>query len=138
MDLQLIMEYDAAADKLCIHTKTTFLKPVNGRSLNISIVITEDNIIQAQKNSIASIGLVPEILDYKHMHVMRGAVNGVWGTPVLLKENSASGSVLKTFKTAMVGFNANGLVIKNCHVVAFVYDVDTKEILQVAEKAVIE
>ena len=137
VDLQLITEYDADADKLCIHTKTTFLQSITGRSLNLSVVITEDSIVSAQKNSDASVGATPEILDFVHMHVMRGAVNGSWGTPILLKENTSSAAVVKTFPMHFTAFNLNTLVPKNCRVVAFVYDADTKEVLQAAETDVI-
>jgi hypothetical protein len=136
MDLQLITEYNAAEDKLCIHTKTTFLQTISGRSLNISVIITEDSIIQAQKNNNPAVGSTPNILDYVHMHVMRGAVNGTWGTSLLLKENTSSTPVINTFRTAFSGFNLNTMVPKNCHIVAFVYDTDTKEVLQVAEREV--
>jgi len=138
MDLQLITEYNASEDKLCIHTKTSFLQTITGRSLDISVIITEDSIVQAQKNSDPSVGAVPEILDYVHMHVMRGAVNGTWGTPILLKEETSSSPIVKSFPMHFTGFNLNTMNPKNCRVIAFVYDADTKEVLQVAEKDVIE
>lgn len=136
LDLQLITEYDATEDKLCIHTKTTFLQTISGRSLDISVIITEDSIVQAQKNNDPLVGPTPNILDYVNMHVMRGAVNGTWGTPILLKENTSSTPVINTFRTAFAGFNLNTMVPKNCRVVAFVYDTDTKEVLQAAESEV--
>ncbi len=138
MDLQLITEYNAAEDKLCIHTKTSFLQAVSGRSLNISLIITEDSIVKAQKNNDPLVGATPDILDYVHMHVMRGAVNGTWGTSLLTKEQTSSVPVINTFQTQFAGFNLNTLIPKNCRVVAFVYDVDTKEILQVAEQHILE
>jgi len=136
MDLQLITEYNPTEDKLCIHTKTTFLQSITGRTLNLSVIITEDSIVQPQKNSEAAVGPTPQIIDYVHMHVMRGTVNGIWGTPVLLKESTSSTPVVKTYPVHFDGFNLNTLIPKNCRVVAFVYDVDTKEVLQVAEHEV--
>jgi len=138
MDLQLITEYNVAEDKLCIHAKTTFMQTISGRSLNISVIITEDSIVKAQKNNDAAVGSTPNILDYVHMHVMRGAVNSTWGTPVLLKENTSSAPVINTFRSAFTGFNLNTMDPKNCRVVAFIYDTDTKEVLQVAESEVAE
>jgi hypothetical protein len=138
MDLQLITEYNAAEDKLCIHAKTTFLQTISGRALNISILVTEDSIVEAQKNSDPLVGATPQILDYVHMHVMRGAVNGTWGTPVLLKEITSSAPVISTFPMHFTDFNLNAMVPEHCRIVAFVYDVDTKEVLQVAEKEVVE
>jgi hypothetical protein len=133
MDLQLITEYNAADDKLCIHTKTSFLETITGRSLNLSVILIEDSIVQAQKNSDPLVGATPQILDYVHMHVMRGAVNGIWGTPVLLKADASSVPVVKSYPMHFTGFNLNTMIPEHCHVIAFVYDVDTKEVLQVAE-----
>ena len=139
MDLQLITEYNSAEDKPCIHSKISFLQAFTSRSLNISVIITEDSIIQAQKNNDATVGTTPSILKYVNTHVMRGAVNGIWGTPVqLVAENSSFAPVVTTFKTHFTNFNLNTMVPKNCHVIAFVYDTETKEVLQVAEAEVSE
>jgi hypothetical protein len=139
MDLQLITEYDSAKDKLCIHSKISFLQAFTERTLKISVIITEDSIIQAQKNNDVTVGTTPSILNYVHTHVMRGAVNGIWGTPVLLiPENSSFAPVVTTFQTHFTNFNLNTMVPKNCHVIAFVFDAETKEVLQVAEVQVVE
>lgn len=136
MDLQLITEYNAGEDKLCIHAKTSFLSAITGRSLNLSVVVVEDSITQAQYNGDPTVGETPHILDYVHMHVMRGSVNGTWGTPILSKDNASGEAVTKTFPMHFTGFNLNTMVPKNCRVIAFVYDIDTKEVLQAAEAAV--
>lgn len=133
MDLQLITEYNQTDNKLCIHSKTTFLSSISGRTLNLSVVITEDSIVSPQKNSDPSVGPTPNINNYIHMHVMRGAVNGINGVPILLKQNTSSTPVIKTYPVTLTGFNVNTLVPKNLHVVAFVFDAETKEVLQVAE-----
>jgi len=138
MDLQLITEYNAGEDKLCIHAKTTFLQTISERALNLSIIITEDSIVQAQKNSDPTVGPTPQILDYVHMHVMRGAVNGIWGTPIHSLYELSNAPVIKTFPVHLSDFNLNTMIPKNCHVVAFVYDISTKEVLQVAESKVVE
>ena len=138
MDLQLITEFIAGEDKLCIHVKTTFLETVSERALNLSIFITEDSIVQAQKNSDPTVGPTPQILDYVHMHVMRGAVNGIWGSPIHSLYELSNAPVIKTFPVHLSDFNLNTMIPKNCHVVAFVYDINTKEILQVAEKSIVE
>jgi len=138
MDLQLITQYNATDDKLCIHTKTTFLSPISGRTLNLSVVITEDSIVAPQKNSDPTVGATPNINNYVHMHVMRGAVNGTNGIPILLKTDTSSAPVVKSYPVKLTGFNLNTMIPKNCHVVAFVFDAETKEILQVAEMKVVK
>jgi hypothetical protein len=138
MDLQLIAEYSASDDKLCIHTKTSFPKPISGRNLNLGVIITEDSIVQPQKNSEAAVGPTPQIMDYVHMHVMRGAVNGTWGTPILSSTETSDKPVIKTFPTHFTGFNLNVMNPAHCRVVAYIYDVDTKEVLQATECEVVE
>jgi hypothetical protein len=138
MDLQLITQYNAAEDKLCIHTKTTFLSTISGRTLNLSVVITEDSIIAPQKNSDPLVGATPTIMNYVNMHVMRGAVNGTNGTPILLKENTSAAPIVKSFPMHFTGFNVNTMIPKNCHVVAFIFDAETKEVLQSAEAHVVK
>lgn len=138
MDLQIIPEYNAAEDKLCIHTKTTYRQSITGRALNLSVIIVEDSIIQAQKNNNATIGTTPDIVDYVHMHVMRGAVNDTWGTNILAATETSPASLIKTFQTKLTGFNLNTMAPENCHVVAFIFDADTKEVLQVAESSLTE
>lgn len=133
MDLQLIPEYNVLDDKLCIHTKTSFLQTISDRTINISVVIAEDSIVQAQKNALPEVGTTPQILNYVHMHVMRGAVNGTWGTLLHAKLDLSNEPVIKSFTAHFTNFNLNTMKPKNCHVIAFVYDVDTKEVLQVAE-----
>jgi hypothetical protein len=138
MDLQLITEYNAADDKLCIHTKTSFIHPVTGRSLNLTVAIIEDSIVAPQKNSDPLVGAVPNINSYVHMHVLRGTVNGTNGTPVLLKENTSGAPIVKSYPVHLTGFNLNAMITKNCHVIAFIYDADTKEVLQAAETKVVK
>jgi len=133
VDLQIITNFDAAKDNLCIHTKTTFLQPITNRNLNISVVITENKIVQAQKNSDPLVGSTPDILDFEHNHVMRGAVNGIWGSPILSSSETSSTPIVKSFPAHFTGFNLNTMAPDNCYVVAFVYDVDTKEVLQVTQ-----
>lgn len=138
MDLQLITEYNPVDKKVCIHSKTTFLTPISDRNLNLSIVITEDSIVSPQKNSDPNVGPTPNINNYVHMHVMRGDVNGTFGTPILLKGNTSSSPVIKSYPVNLTGFNVNTMVPKFLHVVAFVFDADTKEVLQAAEVPVIK
>jgi hypothetical protein len=62
---------------------------------------------------------------YKHRHVFRDAINGVWGEPV-------GGSFIKdTIIQKEYIYLPNPLwKQENCSWVAFVYDTGTKEILQ--------
>ena len=72
------------------------------------------------------------IMDYRHNHVLRGAMNGTWGTalPAVPVGTTLTESAEMIFPAAWKE--------QDCHVVAFVYDKATYEVLQVAETAVIE
>ena len=134
IDLQILTDYNPTNDLLCIHTNTSFLQTITDRALNLSVLITEDSIIQPQKNIDPSVGATPQIMNFVHMHVLRGAVNGTWGTPVHALYDLSNAPVVKTFSVHLTTFNAlNTMKPKNCHVIAFVYDATTKEVLQVAE-----
>ncbi len=135
IDLQVVVDYDpdTASNKLCVHTKTYFLQPVD-RNLKLEAVIIEDSIIAAQKNNDAAIGPVGDILDFVHMHVMRDALNGTWGTTIASVGTLNPETVIKTIQSVL----PDNFVAKNCHIVVFVSDADTKEVLQAAEAKVIE
>ncbi|MFZ4398385.1 MAG: Omp28 family outer membrane lipoprotein [Bacteroidales bacterium] len=117
--------YDSTTKTLTGNVKTKFLKTIR-KKLKLQIVLTEDSIVAPQKDGNIT---VP---NYIHRHMMRGAINGSWGsvltdglnnTPI---ETELSQNILFTFDSSWKS--------KHCTVVAFVYDADTYEILQVAEK----
>jgi len=97
----------------------------NSRKLTLMVVVIEDNIIEWQKDySLAD----DDIEEYEHMHVLRGGFNGNFGEIIKNNTNSSeSGDILTKSYTLK---SESDWVISNCSVVAFVYDEDTKEILQ--------
>ncbi|HOW25886.1 MAG TPA: Omp28 family outer membrane lipoprotein [Bacteroidales bacterium] len=132
--VQVINEYTDTERKLCSHVQVTFLRETL-RNLNLSLVITEDEIVAPQKNNNPDIGTTPDIMDYHHDHLLRGAINTPWGISISTKEIAVEEDteMLKTYKYVM---DAAWDPYK-CRVIAFVYDVDTREVLQVYEATVI-
>ena len=128
MDLQLIVDYDATDRKICAHTKSYFLQTLD-RNLKLEAVIIEDSIIATQKNNDPAVGEVGDILDFVHMHVVRGTLNGTWGSTLATVGTANPASVIKTLQSILPA----GCKPENCHIVAFVFDEDTKEVLQAAE-----
>lgn len=137
-ELQVITDFDETTTKLCVHTKTTFLESVSNREIKLSVIIVEDSIVAAQKNNDAQVGVTPIINDYVNMHVMRGAVNSSWGEQVLAKGTASSDPVIKSYQTKLEGFNTYAMVPKNCRVVAFLFDAETYEVLQVTETEIVD
>ena len=117
-------------------TKVTadFIDDVVG-NYSLIVCITEDNIVQAQKNNDHTIGDVPEIIDYKHMHVLRTAVNGAWGQSFVSGSTASGETVSKTYEQK---FDGTDWVTENCNVVAFIYNETDKSVLQVKEEKVVE
>ena len=99
------------------------------------VCITQDNIISPQKNNDPEIGPTPIDENYVHNHVLRKAINGSWGE--ILNNGSdvnPDADYLKTYSQVFT----NDWIPKDCHVVAFVYNEETKEVLQVEELGVME
>lgn len=98
----------------------------NSRKLTMVAYLVENKIIQWQKNYFAD---PADIENYEHNHVLRCALDGkALGESV--KDNTdqlANGDVLTKSYSHDVNPAWN---LANCEVVAFVYDTDTKEILQ--------
>lgn len=96
---------------------------------NLIVCVTQDSIIGGQKNSTTIIE------DYVFMDMLRGSLNGNWGENVTDDQPIEIGiSYQKTYSKVF----PPEWIAKNCHVVAFVYNTQTKSIVQVEEKNVVE
>ena len=117
--------FDEDKRQLKVSTYTSFLEEFEGNSnYNLTVCLMEDNVIGKQ--------LVPDGTDeeYVHRHVFRGTLNGAWGTE--FEEVVDEEDIVKSYSmTINEAFNAD-----NCYIVAYVYDRETKEILQVTEKKI--
>lgn len=113
---------------------------VSGESLDnlignhlLAIALTETNIVGPQKYYAGVLGYEKEtwVDDYTHKHVLRDMIGGTWGESVL-SDVEPGASYSKTVNyTIPTEFNAD-----NCSIVAYVYNDNTKEILQVEEEHV--
>ncbi len=134
IELSISNSFNQVGKKLTTTVSGHFITAQSG-NFKVVVCITENNIVKPQKNNDASLGDVPDWLDYVHMHVLRIAINGAWG------EEIGSGDVPKGqdfSKTYTQSFDGTDWLPENCNVVAFVYQDSDKSILQVEEKAVIE
>ncbi len=110
-------------------TVTTEFLSEQDKAYKLIVCITQDSIIGGQK--------FPTSIDenYVFMDMLRGTLNGIWGEDVSDGQPIVVGE--KYEKTYSHTF-PDDWIAKNCHVVAFIYDLDSKYILQVEEKEVIE
>jgi len=135
MDIQIINEMDTASKKLCTHIQTRFLKTTQ-KQLMLAVYLIEDSIHTKQKNNNPSIGTRPEMADYTQLHVLRKAINSTWGSVIATTSD--------TMKVDKKVYRSYSLVLdaswkpKHCAVIAFVYDANSKAILQAEEKMVME
>lgn len=133
VSIQVINDYNQEQRKLCSHTQVVYIKE-SDRNLNLCVVITEDGIVAPQKNNNPEIGPTPDILDYTHNHVLRGALNTPWGVSIAVKGEikQVDSQVTKSYKYIL----NNTWDPFKCRVVAFVFDTDSYEVLQVAQATV--
>ncbi|MCX6232186.1 MAG: Omp28 family outer membrane lipoprotein [Bacteroidetes bacterium] len=124
VDITITPSYNPVTRKLSGQVTTKFLKTIK-RKLKLQIVVTQDSVIAPQQNASAV------ITDYVHRHMLR-AVNDNWGKD--LTDGTTFTSIdTKLTQDMSIDFKTNWFG-KNFNVVAFVYDDNTKEVLQVAEK----
>ncbi|MBN2175396.1 MAG: Omp28-related outer membrane protein [Bacteroidales bacterium] len=97
--------------------------------------IIEDSIVSPQKNNDPSVGPTPDILDYVHMHMLRGSLNGTWGDLVTDQEIIAEESYLITLNDYTLPDEWDD---GHCAIVAFIYNTNTYEIIQAQEADVKE
>lgn len=104
---------------------------VTSRKLSLCAYVVEDNIVGWQYDYESN---PHEIGNYVHNHVLRTSLNGVFGENVKADDSQMlAGNVMERSYSKAIKPDWN---ISNCKLVAFVFDPDTKEILQ-AEVATI-
>jgi len=107
--------------------KLALLGPITGDH-NLVVALTEDHVIDWQIDANAT---PPEIPDYDHRHMLRGNLNGTWGVPAIVGAANTGDTLTFTYAQPLPG---NVLEPANCALVAYVYDVATKEVMQVEER----
>jgi hypothetical protein len=94
------------------------------------VYIVEDGIISPQKNNNPSIGPSPNWIDYEHHNILRGAINSTFGGFISIDGAVEMG---KEYYNQFIFELSPVWVTANCNIIAYVYSVESQEILQVAE-----
>ncbi len=120
--------YNSGTRHLTCHLHTEFLEDLDG-TYNICVFLTESGIVSPQQSGQGVIH------DYEHNHLLRASLSGTWGTPVGTTGQATAGSINNNeFSITLdTGWNAD-----HCHVVAFVYNAETLEIVQAEEAVVVK
>jgi hypothetical protein len=123
--------YNSGTREVSTSVSTRFLNLLDGK-YNICVCVLEDSIISPQKNNNPAVGDVPIIYNYVFMDVLRGAINGTYG-----EEITASVDTTSTYRKNYTYALKSNWVPKNCHIIAFVFNQETKEVVQVEDKMVL-
>ena len=119
--IELDPSYNSTDSTIDVDIKLSVLNNLPSGKYNIAVMVTESKIIQAQKNNDAAVGDVPEILDYEHNHVLRGAINTTWGEEFADGALSNGQIFNKSYSGYKIGEDWNP---NNLSIVAFVYYAD--------------
>jgi hypothetical protein len=114
---------------LRIQVNAEFTEQLSG-IFKLCVYIAEDSIVSPQKNNNPDVGPSPDWEDYVHRNLLRGAVNTTFGENI-----SAAGTIEANKVYAKEYFYVidPAWVTKHCNIIAFVYNEESKEILQAAE-----
>ena len=139
VNITLAPEYDHVNFGITVSATITYLKPGSSNH-NISLMLIENNFKQFQVDDRAD---PPEIEDFNHMHVLRDALNGTWGTQIHDGQISANDTFTKEIKYTIKPENrAGGEYPWNpdeLHIIAYVHDYQQSyRILQAEEVKLIK
>lgn len=124
-ELTLKNSYNSVDSLLNISITVNDLSNTNAENLSLQLWLTENNIVATQYLADGS-----RDKEYVHKHVLRDAINGTWGEKISFENNVAAKQYNYSFKTKK--WNA-----ANCDVIAFIYNSNTKEIIEATKKAAI-
>jgi len=125
MGIQIIPQH--SNDTAYIFVKTTLLSDVSGK-LRLCVLLVENGIVSPQKNGKSSLGSVPNICNYEHNHLLRTSITPIWGEAIDLSKKDDT--LINAYPLLLTG---KPWIKENCCIIAYIYDDDTKEILQVVE-----
>jgi hypothetical protein len=130
--INLHTSYDSTTKVISGSADLTFLES-SQTNYNICFFVLEDNIIQYQRDDEKT---PPDLLNYVHNHVFRGAINGTWGEPVSSAVIAKGQSITKTFNYTIP--STKDWKPENLKILAYVHDYGKSyKILQVEEKDLI-
>lgn len=130
--IQIENIYNPQNRNLQIKTDIKILQDLEGE-YTYTLYLIENHLTSAQKNNNASVGPVPDIIDYIHNHVLRTSINGIWGETLLPINGFVKGENIQLVHNLVVSQEWNAA---QCQVVAFISKSDNHEVIQAAEKSI--
>lgn len=131
VDIQLKNFWTPADSSICSFYFVEALANLNA-NYKICMFLMEDSIVNWQKDYLASPTDIPA---YLHRHVLRGSLNGTWGTSV--NSNTAILDGEQFIQGYSIQIDPSAWNINHLYIVAFVYDAATFEVIQAEETKVL-
>ncbi len=96
----------------------------------LCVYVVEDSIVAPQENNNPELGPSPHWEDYVHRHVLRGSVNGAWGSNLITGSLATGETESYTFSDYELNPEWNE---EHIYLVAVLYKEDTKEVIEAWE-----
>ncbi|HPI09778.1 MAG TPA: Omp28-related outer membrane protein [Catalimonadaceae bacterium] len=125
----LTPDFSVTSRQISLNAKIRFQKGYSG-SLKAAVYVTEDSLVNWQKEYDLNFAPPENNPNYLHMHVLRTDMIPGSGTDIL---NTDAISIDKEITTQWSTTLDPKVKAKNCHVILVVYKSETDEIVQVAE-----
>lgn len=93
----------------------------------LNVILIQDNIVDYQNNE----GV--DVADYVHNHVLRATFNGNWGEDIITSPAAKNTKIVKEYNLEVKKDDKHPWLKENLKVVAFIYDAQTYEVMQVEE-----
>ncbi|MDR1543533.1 MAG: Omp28 family outer membrane lipoprotein [Prevotellaceae bacterium] len=114
LELKISANFDEQTQKIVINSKIS-AKEETSENYSLILLITESKLIGAQMNG----GSV--VSDYEHNHVLRDAINGVWGEPF-------SAPAKDNYIEKIAEYQPDSSwILQNCEIVGVIINTQTKE-----------
>jgi len=118
LKIEIENTYNSGNKTLEVKVKNTTLTDINA-DLKLVVYLLESKIIAKQATT------EEPIEDYEHNHVLRKGITETFGIPIFSNPTASNTEDTKTFNITL----NTDWVAENCEVVAFVYNNDTKEVI---------
>jgi len=128
-DINIIRTFNSGTSTVDLNTRVDFFSEISN-PIMISAYLTEDSIIDYQKNNNSAVGTTPDITNYNHMHILRGPLNGTWGDTLSATGAMPGNQIITTISGAVTN---SAWDKEHMHVVVFIYDAVTFEMIQAEE-----
>lgn len=144
MQLQILNTYNSSSGDLNTCIKTTFLVNMSD-TFNLSVILTEDSIIDWQKDYAIPPPTQPYGQNdsaYVHRHVLRGTINSAYGEQIKSGSIAVGDTVVNSYSVNLLSLPSAinphnpALNVAHCYIIAFVYEANSKEVMQVEEEKV--